>query len=37
LLGDLQACGKLGIQLGPLNVTLITVFIQLYREDLAEQ
>jgi predicted PurR-regulated permease PerM len=37
LLGGLQLYGILGILFGPLVVTLLTAFVQIYREEYAEQ
>jgi len=37
LRGGLQAYGILGIQFGPVIVTLISVFLQIYREEFADQ
>ena len=37
ILGGLQVYGFLGILFGPLVVTLVTAFIQIYREEFAGQ
>jgi predicted PurR-regulated permease PerM len=37
LLGGLQVYGVLGILLGPLVVTMLTAFVQIYREEYAER
>jgi len=37
LLGGLQAYGILGILFGPIIVTLITVFVKIYREEFSER
>jgi len=37
LLGGIQAFGFLGILFGPIIVTLVTLFIQIYHEEFAEQ
>ncbi|HEX9021660.1 MAG TPA: AI-2E family transporter, partial [Nitrospirota bacterium] len=37
LLGGLQTYGVLGILFGPVVVTLVTVFVQIYREEYTER
>jgi predicted PurR-regulated permease PerM len=37
ILGGLQAYGVLGIFAGPLVVTLLTAFVQIYREEFVEK
>jgi predicted PurR-regulated permease PerM len=37
ILGGLQVYGFLGILFGPLVVTLLTAFVQIYREEYAER